>query len=165
MLPAAMKRGLLIGVLASGLLLSGGAEIAAAGSASPSAQLCAEDAQALANFAEHGPPLTPTLRATVAHLIVRYEHRRAHCGLSVRVPTGGGGYGSVSLLTTVPHSDLAPPTPSDLAPPTPTVAPATSSAGGHTPLYVVGSVVLVLLVVAGVSYRRGRLRRRSSTAL
>jgi hypothetical protein len=156
MLSAAMYRSVLIGVLAGGVLLNGGAGIAAASSSSPTAQLCAEDVQALANFAEHGPTLTPTLRATVAHLIVRYEHRRAHCGLSVRVPTGGGGYGSVSLLTTVANSDVARPTPA--------FAAATSTGAGHTLTYIIGSVVLVLLVLAGVYRRRSRSRRLSSTA-
>jgi hypothetical protein len=90
-LSAAMCRGLLIGVIAGGLLLVGGAEIAVAVSPSPSAQLCAADTQALTNFAEQGPTLTPTLRATVARLIVRYERHRGHCGFSVRIPTGGAG--------------------------------------------------------------------------
>jgi hypothetical protein len=71
MLLAAMYRGYLIAVLSSGLLLNGGAGIAAARSLSPSAQLCAADAQALTSFAEQGPTLTPALRATVARLIVR----------------------------------------------------------------------------------------------
>jgi hypothetical protein len=156
MLLAAMYRGYLIGVLASGLLLNGGAGIAAARSLSPSAQLCAADAQALTSFAEQGPTLTPALRATVARLIVRYEHRRGHCGLSVHVPTGGGGYDSVSVMTVATNSHVALPSPA--------AAAATSTGGGHTLEYIIGSVAVVLLVVAGVYYRRRGPRRRSSTA-
>ena len=124
MLLAALYRGYLIAVLASGLLLNGGAGIAAARSLSPSAQLCAADAQALTSFAEQGPTLTPALRATVARLIVRYEHRRGHCGLSVHVPTGGGGYDSVSVMTVATNSHVALPSPA--------AAAATSTGGRHT---------------------------------
>ena len=152
-----MYRGFLIGVLAGGFLLNGGTGIAAASTPSPAlVQLCAEDAQALRSFAEQAPGLTPTLRTTVARLIVRYKHLRARCGRSVRIPTGGGGYASVSLLTAVPTAHIAPRTPAVVA--------ARSPGGGHALVYFIASVASVVLVLALVYVRRGRPRRRSSTA-
>jgi hypothetical protein len=156
MLCVDMDRRLLIGVLAGALLLSGGVGLAAASGSSGSAQFCAADAQALANFAEHGPTLTPTIRATVARLIARYEQRRARCGLSIHVPTGGGGYESVGLMTVEPNAHVTLPTPA--------VAAATSTGGRHTFEYVIGPVAAVLLVAAGLYYRRRSQRRRVSAA-
>jgi hypothetical protein len=152
-----MDRRVLIGVLAGAMLLNGGVGLAGA-SGSESAQFCAADAQALANFAEQGPTLTPTIRATVTRLIVRYEQRRAQCGLSIHVPTGNGGYDSVGLMTVQPGGH------SILPLPAPNVAAASSTGGGHTFVYVIGPVAAVVLVAAGLYYRRRSQRRPVSAA-
>jgi hypothetical protein len=150
-----MYRGFLIAVVAGVLLPNGSAGIAAANTQSSSPQLCSEDVNALRNLAEQAPMLTPTLRATIARLIARYQHGQAGCSLSIRVPTGGGGYDSVAVMTTVSN----PPGPA----PTPAIATPTSTGDGHTLMYAIGAAAVVLFVAAAVFYRRGLARRRSTT--
>jgi hypothetical protein len=151
-----MYRGFLIAVVAGVLLLNGSVGIAAASTPSSSPQLCYADVDALRNLAQHAPMLTPTLRATIARLTARYEHDRAGCSLSIRIPTGGGGYDSVAVMTTVSN----PPGPA----PIPAVAIPTSTGDGHTLMYAIGAAAVVVFVAAGFFYRRSLARRGSSTS-